>query len=128
MPVNFIGPGDTISGTGFFYNGNPVDAPTGVYHTQQAAYFNVGNSLRQGSPDITFTQGLVGAWLSDIIEVDGYNIQAQLQTALSDGVLTDSELLLLQYDMDQYALEVQMSTNLLGSMKQAMTSIVNNLR
>jgi len=146
MPVTFIAPGDTINRTnqqtGFFtYDGatqTEVLAPgfdtgsagtfQGFYHTQANGYFTVGNALPQGINDATFTQAIVGGWLSDIIEVDGFNIQAQLQTALSDGVLTDSELLLLQFAMDQYALEVQASTNILNSMKTVMSSIVQNLR
>jgi len=43
-------------------------------------------------------------------------------------VLTDSELLLLQYNMDQYALEFQTSTNIGNLMRTVMSSIVQNLR
>ena len=142
MPVTFIAPGDLIdrSGqkTGIWWGATPTEqtaigfdttsvTKVGNYHTS-TSYFNIGNALPQGTNDATFTQAMVAGWLSDIIEVDGYNIQAELQTALSDGVLTDSELLLLQYNMDQYALEVQTSTNIVNSMKTVMSSIVQNLR
>ena len=148
--IQFLGPGDSlpVGCTGLFYvsgydaSGTPiyaeVSAPTGVYHTQAGVYFGIPdattgqnqlvNGFTQGVNDSTFTQGLVGGWLSNIIEVDGFNLQAEIQTALSDGVLTDSELLLLQYNMDQYTLEVSASTNILSSMKQAMQAVVNNLR
>ena len=132
--VNFVGPGGSFNETGFFYNGSVISTGavsgtgTPTYHTSAGSYFNVGNSLRQGVNDATFTQAGVGGWLNDQIEVDGYNIQAQIQTALSDGVLTESELLLLQFDMDQYQLEVTLTTNIMSVMKNAMSSIVSNIR
>ena len=133
MPVNFVSPGMGTSPSGFFYGGSAIGAngitpSTPTYHSSANAYFSVGNALRQGTNDSTFTQAGVAGWLDDVIESDGYNIQAQLQTMLSDGVLTESELLLLQFDMDQYQLEVQMTTNVLAVMKQAMSSIVTNIR
>ena len=133
MSVNFVSPGMSVSPSGFFLGGSAIGA-SGItpsfttYHTSANAYFSVGNSLRHGTNDATFTQAMVAGWLDDIIESDGYNIQAQLQTMLSDGVLTESELLLLQFDMDQYQLEVQMTTNVLAVMKQTMSSIVSNIR
>jgi len=147
--IQFLKPGDFLpagcSGL-FFISGynssglpiySPVSTPAGVYHTQAGVYFGIpsaagpnqfANAFTQGVNDATFTQGLVGGWLSNIIEVDGFNIQAEIQTALSDGVLTDSELLLLQFNMDQYSLEVTASTNLLSSMKQAIQAVTSNLR
>ena len=130
----FVTPGTAITPTGLSYGGTPIDASqvsgigTPTYHTSAGAYFSIGNSLRQGTNDTTFTQAGVGGWLNDQIESDGYNIQAQIQTALSDGVLTESELLLLQFDMDQYQLEVTLTTNIMSVMKNAAQSVVSNIR
>ncbi|MEY3176290.1 MAG: hypothetical protein RLZZ436_4204 [Planctomycetota bacterium] len=130
----FVSPGQAISATGFSLGGTAigpgsvagVSLPT--YHTSEGAYFSIGNSLRQGVNDSTFTQAGVGGWLNDTIESNGFNIQQQIQTVLSDGVMTESELLLLQFDMDQYQLQVTLTTNMLASMKNAMQSVVSNIR
>jgi len=130
----FVAPGQAITPTGFSLGGTPIGAgsvagtslPT--YHTSEGAYFSIGNSLRQGVNDTTFTQAGVGGWLNDTIESNGYNIQQEIQTVLSDGVMTESEMLLLQFDMDQYSLQVTMCTNMLASMKSAIQSVVSNIR